>query len=318
MVVEDSDGDGNADRSHPFVTEKEIRHAPLGIAVFDNQIVLSATPSIIVYTDVDRDTVFDPNVDKREVFLTGFQNKNHDHTVHAVVGAPSGQWHFSFGNCGADIKTKDGRHYLAGCYYGYPEAIGKKSWDGEVYVGGMTMRINPDGTGLEPTGENMRNPHDMFVTSQGDIFQSDNDDPAHCRSSWVMEHANMGYADLRDGSRSWEEVAKTWEDHPGGIRVSAFHVPIGGRTIQDPSLQDPFMVLVHQRATSTSKMILSDLPVLISFPVWFERKSWLVSRNLRERISTWVPTSLSYVLRHQRKDNFLPTDVALAPDGTLL
>ena len=51
MVVEDKDGDGKADHSHPFVTEKEMRHAPLGIAVFDNRIVLSATPSIIVYTD---------------------------------------------------------------------------------------------------------------------------------------------------------------------------------------------------------------------------------------------------------------------------
>ena len=64
MVVEDKDGDGKADHSHPFVTEKEIRHAPLGIAVFDNRIVLSSTPSIIVYTDVDRNTVFDPKVDK--------------------------------------------------------------------------------------------------------------------------------------------------------------------------------------------------------------------------------------------------------------
>ena len=28
MVVEDKDGDGKADHSHPFVTEKEMRHAP--------------------------------------------------------------------------------------------------------------------------------------------------------------------------------------------------------------------------------------------------------------------------------------------------
>ena len=41
MVLEDQDGDGEADSSHVFVTEKEIRHAPLGIAVFDNRIVLS-------------------------------------------------------------------------------------------------------------------------------------------------------------------------------------------------------------------------------------------------------------------------------------
>ena len=73
MVVTDSDGDGTADASHVFVTEKNARHAPLGIAVFDNRIVLSATPNITVYTDVDRNAVFDPEVDKRETFLTGFQ-----------------------------------------------------------------------------------------------------------------------------------------------------------------------------------------------------------------------------------------------------
>lgn len=226
MVLEDSDGDGRADGSHVFVTEKTIRHAPLGIAVFDNRIVLSATPSIIVYTDVDRNAVFDPAIDTREEFLTGFQNPSHDHTLHAVVGAPSGQWHFSFGNCGADVRTKDGRHVLAGCYYGYPEAIGKPSSDGHVHVGGLTLRVNPDGTGLAVTAENMRNPHDMAVTAFGDILQSDNDDPAHSRSSWVMEYGNMGYADLRDGSRSWEEVAKTWEE-PGGwhpdLRYSRSH-----------------------------------------------------------------------------------------------
>ena len=72
MVLEDKDGDGKADTSKVFVTEKEIRHAPLGIAVFDNRIVLSSTPSIIVYTDVNRNAVFEPEVDKREVFLTGF------------------------------------------------------------------------------------------------------------------------------------------------------------------------------------------------------------------------------------------------------
>ena len=94
MVLSDSDGDGKADKSHVFVSEQNARHAPLGLAVFDNQIVLSATPDLIVYTDVDRDARFDPKIDKRKVLLTGFQNKRHDHTLHAAVGSPSGQWYF--------------------------------------------------------------------------------------------------------------------------------------------------------------------------------------------------------------------------------
>jgi putative membrane-bound dehydrogenase-like protein len=212
VVLTDTDGDGKADKSHVFVTEKGARPAPLGIAVFDNKIVLSATPDLIVYTDVNRNAVFEPGIDKREVLLTGFQNKNHDHTLHAVVGSPSGQWYFSYGNCGADLKTVDGKHYISGSYYGYADAIGKRSSDGHVYVGGMAMRMNADGTGLTSVGQNVRNTHDMFVTSMGDVFHSDNDDPAHCRVTWLMEYGNAGYADLRDGSKSWEEVGKSWEE----------------------------------------------------------------------------------------------------------
>ena len=101
------------------------------------------------------------------------------------MGSPSGQWYFSFGNCGADLKTKDGRHFLAGCYYGNSEVIGKKSSDGRLWIGGVAMRMNPDGTGLTAVGHNLRNTHDMAVSSFGDMFHSDNDDPAHCRSSWL-------------------------------------------------------------------------------------------------------------------------------------
>ncbi|MEO0414648.1 MAG: PVC-type heme-binding CxxCH protein, partial [Verrucomicrobiota bacterium] len=318
IVLEDKDQDGKADSSHVFVTE-QMRHAPLGIAVFDNRIVLSATPSIIVYTDVDRNAVFDPAIDKREEFLTGFQNDRHDHTLHAVVGAPSGQWHFSFGNCGADIKTKDGRHFISGCYYGYPEGIGKPSSDGHVYVGGVTMRINPDGTGLEATAHNMRNSHDMAVSAFGDMFQSDNDDPAHCRSSWVMEYGNMGYADLRDGSRSWEEVAKSWEEPKGfskNLRFSTSHwrenypgacppgsiygagSPTGNALIEDDSLG---LAGTYLNACMVRKEIMATRPQLSGAGI-----------DLGEH------TPFIRLKESEKGQHFLPTDVALGLDGSLL
>ena len=319
IVVEDSDRDGKADRSHVFVSETGLRHAPLGIAVFDNRIVLSATPSIIVYTDVDRNALFDPEIDKREVFLTGFKNDRHDHTLHAVVGAPSGQWHFSFGNCGADVQTKDGRHFLSGCYYGFPEAIGKASSDGHVYVGGVTMRINPDGTGLAATGHNMRNPHDMAVSAFGDVFQSDNDDPAHCRSSWVMEYGNMGYADLRDGSRSWEEVAKTWEEPEGwdkSLRYSRSHwrenypgacppgsvygagSPTGNALIEDDTLG---LAGSYLNCCMVRKEVMMTRPKLEGSHYDLGEHEPFLSLKVGEKG------------RH-----FLPTDVVVAPDGSLL
>ncbi|MFT5498293.1 MAG: putative membrane-bound dehydrogenase-like protein [Kiritimatiellia bacterium] len=318
IVLEDTDADGVADHSQVFVSEKNLRPAPLGIAVFDNRIVLSATPSIIVYTDVDRNAVFDPAVDTREEFLTGFQNFSHDHTLHAVVGAPSGQWHFSYGNCGADLKTRDGRHFLSGCYYGYPEAIGKPSSDGHVYVGGVTMRINPDGTGLTPTGHNMRNPHDMFVTSHGDLLQSDNDDPAHCRSSWVMEHGNMGYSDLRDGSRSWEEVAKSWEEPAGwnkSLRFSRSHWRENYPGAHPPGS-------IYGAGSPTGNLFIEDDTLGL-------RGTYLVCCMVRKEVMACTPQAIDAQiemgphtpflrLKAGEKGRYLlPTDVALGTDGSL-
>lgn len=320
VVLTDADNDGRADKSQVFVTEKNLRHAPLGLAVFDNRIVLSATPSIIVYTDVDRNAVFDPAIDKREVFLTGFQNRNHDHTLHAVVGGPNGQWYFSYGNCGADLKTKDGRHFLSGCYYGYPEAIGKPSSDGHVYVGGLAMRVNPDGTGLTPVGENMRNSHDMFVTSTGDVLQSDNDDPAHCRSSWLMEFGNMGYSDLRDGSRSWEEVAKTWEEPSGwhkDLRYSRSHWRENYPGATPPGT-------VYGAGSPTGNVYLEGGELGAKM-----KGRYLVCDMVRKEVMMCLPKLIDAQIEmgpHQpllqlkaaeKGRHFLPTDVVLGTDGSL-
>ena len=125
-------------------------------------------------------------------------------------GAPNGQWYFSHGNMGLDVKTKDSKRFLAGSYYSNSKLIGQRSSDGHLYVGGVAFRINPDGTDMNVVGSNLRNSHDMFVNSMGDIFQNDNDDPANCRNSWLMEYGQLGYADLKDGSRSWEEISKSW------------------------------------------------------------------------------------------------------------
>ncbi len=320
IVLSDTDHDGKADESHVFVTDKDVRHAPLGIAVFDNKIVLSSTPDLIIYTDVDRNAVFDPAIDTREVFLTGFKNPRHDHTLHAVVGAPSGEWYFSYGNSGADIHTKDGRHFLSGCYYGNPEAIGKPSSDGHVYVGGVAMRIQPDGTGLNPVGHNLRNTHDMFVTSLGDVLQSDNDDPAHCRSTWLMEHGNMGYADLRDGSRSWEEVSKTWDEPEGwnrDLRFSRSHwrenypgsVPPGS---------------VYGAGSPTGNVFIEGDELGES-----NRGVYLICDMMRKEVMACRPAAMDAQLemgKHRpfitlkpdsKGENFLPTDVVLGPDGAL-
>jgi putative membrane-bound dehydrogenase-like protein len=47
MVLEDTDGDGKADKSWPFVQEPFLR-APLGVAVIGNKVVVSMAPDLVI------------------------------------------------------------------------------------------------------------------------------------------------------------------------------------------------------------------------------------------------------------------------------
>jgi len=213
VVLEDTDHDGKADKSTVFVQE-EFFVSPLGIAVFDNKIIVSQPPDMIVYTDVDRNLKFDPKIDKREVLLTGFQGRNHDHSLHSVTAGPDGKWYWNSGNCGAVFTDKSGKTFRITSSYMDPKGVrGQKSDDGHVYVGGFTARMDPDGSNVEIIGHNYRNSYEQIVTSFGDVFQSDNDDPPACRVSHVIEYGNAGFSS-RDGQRNWRADQRRGQDTP--------------------------------------------------------------------------------------------------------
>lgn len=226
QILEDTDGDGKADKTSTFVQEPFLR-APMGIAVIDNQIVVSMAPDIVMYTDVDRNDRFDPAVDRRTVVLTGFNGRVHDHTVHSVSVGPDGQWYWNAGNCGAVITDKSGKTFRIGSAYD-PTYGGKKTgdlgWnprdiagqvsdDGHVWIGGFAARMNPDGSGVRIIGHNFRNSYEQTVTSFGDVFQNDNDDPPACRTSFLLEGGNAGFCSA-DGRRSWQADRRPGQSVP--------------------------------------------------------------------------------------------------------
>jgi putative membrane-bound dehydrogenase-like protein len=234
VVLQDTDGDGKADKADTFVQEPALI-SPLGVSVIDNKVIVAQPPDLIVYTDVDRNLRFDPAVDKREVLLTGFMGVNHDHSLHSVTFGPDGKWIFNAGNTGAMFTDRSDKTFrIFGSYRPNPvgpfpnpwnpaEYAGKPSDDGHVYVGGFTVRMNPDGTNAEIIGSNYRNSYEQAVSSLGDVFQNDNDDPPACRVSWVMEYANFGFSS-NDGQRTWQAdrrpgqtipVAEWRQDDPG-------------------------------------------------------------------------------------------------------
>ena len=338
IVVQDTDGDGKADETHTFVQEPGLI-APLGVAVIDNKIIVSQPPDLIVYTDVDRNLRFDPAIDKREVLLTGFQGINHDHSLHSVTFGPDGKWIFNSGNTGAMFTDKSGKTFrIFGSYrpdpvgpFKYPndpaEYAGKPSDDGHVYVGGFTVRMNPDGTNAEIIGFNYRNSYEQSVTSLGDVFQNDNDDPPACRVSWVMEYANFGFSSM-DGQRTWQAdrrpgqsipVAEWRQDDPGMTPTGDVYG--GGSPTGQCVLRKRRARAGVGKARSSQPMPVATRCSRISHSV---RARVLISsrRSSSPRIpsaSTPGPTSSMGTagVTGAIATMFRPSDVAVGPDGAL-
>ena len=207
--------------THTFVQDPELE-APLGIAVMDNKIIVSQPPSLIVYTDVDRNLRFDAKIDTREELLTGFNGRQHDHSLHAVTAGPDGKWYINQGNCGAKFTDGDGRTFAIGgpyqggggtFYHNNYDLGGTVSDDGRVWTGGFAARMNRDATDLTIIGHGFRNSYEHTVTSFGDVFQNDNDDPPACRVSWMMEGAFFGFFS-RDGKRTWQSDQRPGQSIP--------------------------------------------------------------------------------------------------------
>jgi putative membrane-bound dehydrogenase-like protein len=234
IILEDRDGDGEADESKVFVQDRDLI-SPLGIAVIGNKVFVSCSPNLIVYTDEDADD----HPDKKEIFLTGFGGLDHDHSLHAIVGGPDGNFYFPTGNAGPHVVTdksgwtlRSGSMYTGGSPYNTQNSGNMKSDDGKVWVGGLALRINPDGKNMKVLGHNFRNAYELAVDSRGDLWQNDNDDQVvTCRITWLMEGGNAGYFSA-DGTRYWQADQRPGQD----VFTAHWHqedpgvIPAGDRT----------------------------------------------------------------------------------------
>ncbi len=214
MILEDTDQDGKADKSTVYVEDKDLT-APLGIAVIGNKTIVSCAPNLIVYTDENGDD----KPDKKEILLTGFGGFDHDHSLHSVVTGPDGKWYFNTGNAGPHVvkdksgwTLRSGSLYTGGTPYNDKNQGNMVSDDGKVWVGGLQLHINPDGTGMKVLGHNFRNSFETYIDSRGDMWQNDNDDQVvTCRVSWLMEGGNAGYFST-DGTRYWQADQRPGQD----------------------------------------------------------------------------------------------------------
>ncbi len=296
MILEDTNGDGKADTAKVFYQGPEL-NAPLGICVLGNKVIVSQSPYVWVFYDDNADD----KADRKEVLFSGIGGEQHDHAVHAFTFGMDGKLYFNMGNEGKTLKDKNGKDVLDQD----GDVIGPKK-----YKQGMIFRCNPDGSGVECLASNFRNPYEVAVDSYGNLWQSDNDDDGNkgVRINYVMPYGNYGYKDEMTGA-GWQAARTNIED---SIPMRHWH------------LNDPGEVpnLLQTGAGSPTGMVYYEGNLL---PAQFQNqmihcdagpnvvRAYPVTKNGAGYTATTVN-----VLKSETDQWFRPSDICVAPDGSLI
>ncbi|MEI7650804.1 MAG: PVC-type heme-binding CxxCH protein [Verrucomicrobiota bacterium] len=339
VVLSDTKGKGFADSVNTFVQDPEWT-APLGICVIDNVVYVSHAPTITKFTDVNRDGKFDPAVDKKEVFLTGFGGQDHDHSLHAVVTGPDGKLYINSGNCGGEVTDKSGKTFrissgyvdMRGGKWPYdPKAVaGAKSDDGFVWTSGFSGRLNADGTNLEILGNGYRNSFESFPSSLGDLFQGDNDDSQSCRTSFVLEYGSAGYttpsgANYNSVKRPGQSMPRAhWrQDDPDTMDVGDVYgggSPTGITVYENGALGDAWVgTLLNCEPSRNTVLAYKLVAQKGSFALNADtRKDLITSNPAREFVGTdFKHITAEEAAKPNERIMFRPSDVTVGPDGAI-
>ncbi|MEZ4829768.1 MAG: c-type cytochrome [Bacteroidia bacterium] len=296
LILEDTDGDGKADKETVFYQGNDV-NAALGISVIGNKVIVSCSPNIFVFTDTDGDD----KPDSKDILFTGIGGEQHDHGAHAAVFGPDGKLYFNFGNAGEQLRDPAG--ILITDIHGFPVEAARKP-----FQEGMIFRCNPDGSELEVVAWNFRNNYEVAVDAFGALWQSDNDDDGNkgVRINYIMEYGNYGRNDEMTGA-GWQKPrtgmsddisTRHWHQNDPGVVPNLLQTGAGS----------PTGILVYEGdllpEIFRNQMIHCDAGpnVVRAYPV--------------ENAGAGYKASIADIVKG--KDNwFRPSDVSVAPDGSL-
>jgi putative membrane-bound dehydrogenase-like protein len=304
LILEDTNEDGVADKQTVFYQGHDVDSAH-GICVLPTpsgkgtKIIVSCGDSVFFLHDENGDL----KSDKKELLFTGIAGTQHDHGIHAFHFGPDGKLYFNFGNSGNQIKDKDGRPIvdLAG---------NEVNAARKPYQEGMVFRCNMDGSQFETLGWNFRNNWEIAVDSFGTLWQSDNDDDGNkgVRINFVMEFGNYGYKDEITGA-GWQSPRTNMEAE---IPLRHWH------------LNDPGVVpnLLQTGAGSPTGICVYEghlLPEVFRNQVIHCDAGPNVVRAYPAKTSGAGYTAETLNILTGARDNwFRPSDVCVAPDGSLI
>jgi len=300
LILEDSSGDGRADRTNVFYQNPDIDGVH-GVCALDNRAIVSAPDRILLLTDTNGDDRADA---KKILFKGKVLNPvqgQHDHAIHAVMFGPDGRLYFNFGNFNAGLWRADGS--LVRDVFGNPVDNSRKP-----YQEGMVIRCELDGNHVEVLGHNFRNNWEVTVDSFGSMWQSDNDNgSSSCRVNFVMEYGNYGYRDERTGAdyrsnRTNMEATiqrRMWHQNDPGVvpnlLITGSGSPTGIIVYEGDLFPEPFRgQMIHAEPGRN---------VVWAFPA--------------KQAGAGYSARIVDIVRSEVGRNYRPSDVSVAPDGSL-
>ena len=297
VILEDTDGDGKADKKKVFYQGTDINSA-LGITVLGSKVIVSCSPNVFVFTDENGDDI----PEKKDTLFTGIEGIDHDHGIHAFSFGPDGRLYFNFGNDSKQLADKYGKA-IEDVNTGLPIKTGTPT-----FRQGMAMRCNLDGGQVEVLAHNFRNPYEVTVDAFGSIWQSDNDDDGNfaTRINYIMEGGNYGFRDEITGA-NWrerrvgmhEEIPKRhWHQNDPGVVPNLLYTGAGSPT-GICMYEEKMLPAVFQNQMLHCEALKN---VVRAYPVSQDGAGYAAEIvNLMKSENQW----------------FRPSDVAVAPDGSV-
>lgn len=300
LVLEDTDGDAVCDKATVFYQGRDMDGGH-GVCVLGERVIVSAGDSVFSLYDRDGDLKADEG--SKEFLFTGISGAQHDHGIHAVVFGPDGKLYFNFGNSGKQLKDKAGNPVVdkAGNYVNDSR---------KPYQEGMVFRCNLDGSDVETLGWNFRNNWEVCIDSFGTMWQSDNDDDGNrgVRINYVMEFGNYGYKDEMTGA-GWQSPRTNLEAE---IPLRHWH------------LNDPGVVpnLLQTGAGSPTGICIYEgdlLPEIFRNQlIHCDAGPNVVRAYVTKPDGAGYQAEIVNILEGARDKWFRPSDVCVAPDGSLI
>ena len=199
-MLEDTDGDGRADRSVVFADGfKELADGiGAGLLARRGEVFFTCIPKLWSLRDTDGDG----HADQRRALHDGYgvHTSLLGHDLHGLRIGPDGKLYFSIGDRGFHVTT----------------AAGTLSFPDE----GAVFRCNLDGSGLEVVHRGLRNPQELAFDAFGNLFTGDNNSDGGDKARWVYVveggHSGWHIGFQSIGGRGPWNKEKLWHPHfPG-------------------------------------------------------------------------------------------------------